>query len=89
MPRTRSETKTKRKTDPTPKPTARPAFMPSPLQIVREHERRYLTSLSRISWWRLERKGLVPKRVTLGCNASGWLRGELEAWITQRAAARR
>ena len=59
------------------------------LEIVREPERRAATKLSRVTWWRLERTGLAPMRVRLGPNSIGWLRHEIDAWIEQRAAARR
>lgn len=58
------------------------------LQIVREVDRRRLTGLSRVQWWRLERAGKVPRRIALGVNSVGWLRHELSEWITSRADER-
>jgi prophage regulatory protein len=58
------------------------------LEVLREKERYRLTGLSRVQWWRLERAGRVPRRVQLGDNSVGWLKGEIQAWIGQRAALR-
>lgn len=58
------------------------------LSVVREHDRRDMTGLSRVQWWRLEREGKVPKRIQLGENSVGWLRHEIQAWISERAAQR-
>jgi prophage regulatory protein len=53
-------------------------------RIIREPERKRLTGLSRVSWWRQERAGTAPRRVRLGPRACGWRRSELEAWIAAR-----
>jgi len=37
---------------------------------------------------RLERKGLFPKRLQLSPGRVGWLRSEIESWISARADAR-
>ena len=58
------------------------------LQIIREKDRFRLTSISRVHWWRLERMNRVPKRIRLGENSVGWLRGEIEGWIKRKAAGR-
>ena len=50
-------------------------------RIVREPERREITGISRVQWWRLERKGQVPKRVRLGENSVGWQLSELLDWV--------
>lgn len=53
-------------------------------EIIREPERRRITGLSRVSWWRRERAGDAPARVHLGPRSVGWRRSELEAWIAAR-----
>jgi len=58
------------------------------LQILREADRFRMTGLSRVQWWRLEREGDAPRRVQLGKNSVGWLRHEVEQWISRRAALR-
>lgn len=51
-------------------------------RIVRESERLILTSLSRSQAWKLEQKGLFPKRVKLaGSRAVGWLYSDLISWV--------
>ncbi len=56
--------------------------------VVREAERFKITGISRVQWWRLEREGRVPRRLQLSVNAVGWLRHELNEWISARAAER-
>lgn len=58
----------------------------SPDRIIRESERRAITSISRTTAWSLERKGLFPKRRRLfpQSNSVGWLLSELNDWITSR-----
>ena len=58
------------------------------LQVIREKDRRNMTGVSRVQWWRLEKMGKVPRRLSLGENSVGWLRHELEGWISSKAAAR-
>ena len=55
-------------------------------RIVREAERKNITSISRCTAWRLERNGLFPKRRKLfpESNAVGWLLSELNEWVTSR-----
>ncbi len=56
-------------------------------RIVREEERRALTSVSRTQAWRLEKRGLFPKRVKLcGSHSVGWRLSELMDWIESRGA---
>lgn len=53
-------------------------------RIIREPERREITGISRVQWWRLEKKGQVPKRVRLGENSVGWQLSELLDWVRSR-----
>lgn len=56
--------------------------------IIREVERRQLTHIHPVTWWRWERAGTAPKRVKLGPNSVGWLRSEILAWLEACASAR-
>jgi predicted DNA-binding transcriptional regulator AlpA len=58
------------------------------MEIIREQERRKITGLSRVQWWRLERDNRVPRRIQLGQNSVGWLRSEIEDWVASRIAQR-
>jgi len=58
------------------------------LSVAREAERRHVTGMSRTQWWRLERQGKAPKRIMLGENSVGWLRGELDEWLLTKAKER-
>ena len=53
-------------------------------RLVREQERRNITSISRSTAWKLEREGKFPKRKQLGPKSCGWLLSDLLIWITVR-----
>jgi len=55
-------------------------------RIVREAERKEITSISRTTAWSLERKGLFPKRRQLYPHSTsvGWLLSELMEWVSSR-----
>ena len=53
-------------------------------RIARENERREITGVSRAQWYRLERQGKAPKRLTLGPNSVGWRLSDLQRWIRTR-----
>jgi prophage regulatory protein len=58
----------------------------APDRIIREAERKNITSISRTTAWSLERKGLFPKRRQLYPESSsvGWLLSELNDWVASR-----
>lgn len=43
---------------------------------------------SKVHLWRLERDKKFPQRVPLSANRHGWLETEVDAWLSQRIAAR-
>lgn len=55
-------------------------------RLVREAERKSITSICRTSAWTLEKKGLFPKRRQLypQSKAVGWLLSELVDWVVSR-----
>lgn len=55
-------------------------------RLVREAERKSITSISRTTAWQLERKGLFPKRRQLypQSNHVCWLLSELNARVSNR-----
>lgn len=57
------------------------------LQYWRERQVREATQLSRSTRWRLERLGKFPARRQLSTNSVGWLRSEVEEWLTSRKPA--
>jgi prophage regulatory protein len=57
-------------------------------KIARESRVRDLTGLSRITRWRMERRGEFPLKVHLSEGAVGWLESEVVEWIQNRVAAR-
>lgn len=53
-------------------------------RIVREAERRVLTGVPRVSWYRLELAGQAPVGRQLTPNTKGWLLSEIQEWIENR-----
>ncbi|MGO9264678.1 MAG: helix-turn-helix transcriptional regulator [Candidatus Binataceae bacterium] len=53
-------------------------------KILRTDTVVYLTGLSRVTLWRLERLSQFPKRRKLSARAVGWLESEIQAWIASR-----
>ena len=57
-----------------------------PSAIFDEEKVHEVTSLSRTTRWRMERRGEFPKRVRLSPGRVGWRQADIEAWISSRAA---
>jgi len=55
-------------------------------RLIREPERKKLTSVCRTTAWTLEQKGLFPKRRKLHPSGSTvcWLLSEINLWISER-----
>ena len=64
----------------------RPAEEAARIAILDEDRVQQVTSLSRTTRWRLERRGQFPKRVRLSPGRVGWRQADIEAWISSRAA---
>lgn len=52
-------------------------------RIVREAERKLITSISRSQAFQLERQNKFPKRIKLGNRSVGWRLSELQHWVAQ------
>ncbi|MCU8009582.1 MULTISPECIES: AlpA family phage regulatory protein [Shewanella] len=50
-------------------------------RIVRESERKLITSISRSQAFQLERLNRFPKRIKLGSRSVGWRLSELMQWV--------
>lgn len=57
--------------------------------ILRWPQVKELVNLSRVTVWRMERRGLFPGRVTLGSNSCGWRLSEISSWLDSRPRAGR
>jgi prophage regulatory protein len=55
-----------------------------PLRLLRCREVERRTGLSRSSIWRLEHRGLFPKRIQVSVNVVAWVEDEVVAWIQSR-----
>ena len=49
--------------------------------ILRTAKLQTYVGLSRTTIWRLEKSGQFPKRVRLGQNSVGWLKGDVDTWL--------
>jgi len=58
------------------------------MRMLREREVRQVTGLSRVTRWRLERRGEFPRRVKLTERCVGWCEAEVMAWLKTRVEAR-
>lgn len=52
--------------------------------VLRTQQLREYIGLSRTTIWRLEKSGQFPKRVRLGQNSVGWLKGDVDTWLESR-----
>lgn len=59
----------------------------NPETILRQPEVCRITQLSRVTIWRLERKGDFPARLRLSSNAIGWRESDILEWIESRPNA--
>jgi len=53
-------------------------------RLVKDQERKKITTLSRTQTWKLERVGEHPKRVQLSTNSIAWLLSDLLWYIYQQ-----
>lgn len=56
-----------------------------PLKLLRFHDVRERTGLSRSTVWRLERRGAFPKHVRVSANIVAWLEEDIVEWIRSKA----
>ncbi len=56
-------------------------------RFISEAECREVTSLSRVTRWRMERDGTFPRRRQISPNRIGWLESEIRDWVEARAKA--
>jgi len=60
----------------------------TPPTILRMPEVMRIVGMSRPSLYRMMKAGTFPQQVRLSPGAVGWLRSEVEGWLTERVAAR-
>lgn len=54
------------------------------MQLLRIKQVQAITSLSRMTIYRLERAGHFPRRRQLGRNSVGWIDDEISQWLKSR-----
>lgn len=52
------------------------------MRILRINDILERTGLSAPTIWRLEKKGLFPKRIKIGAHSVGWRESEVSTWIS-------
>ena len=65
------------------------AALTAPMSLVRLPEVCRLTGLGRSMIYQLEAAQRFPRRVRISVRAVGWLEGEVQQWIAERAKAHR
>ena len=60
----------------------------NPTRLITQRELRMMIPFTAQHILRLEKKGGFPRRVRLGQNRVAWLLTDIEAWISERMAAR-
>ena len=58
-------------------------------QVIRMHQLKAITGLSKTTLYDLIKKGEIPKPIKLGARAVGWLQSDIEAFISSRVVASR
>jgi len=53
-------------------------------RLVKDEERKKITTLSRSEAWKKEREGAYPKRIRLSQNSVAWLLSDLLSYIYQQ-----
>ncbi|WP_087023375.1 helix-turn-helix transcriptional regulator [Thaumasiovibrio subtropicus] len=57
-------------------------------RFIKEHERAQITSVSRTQAWKLEKRGLFPKRTRLrGSRSVVWKLSEIMKWVDAQSEA--
>jgi len=54
------------------------------VRMLREKQVKDLTGLSRVTRWRMERRGDFPKKIQLSERCVGWNEGEVLEWLQKR-----
>jgi predicted DNA-binding transcriptional regulator AlpA len=60
---------------------------PKQLGFIRVKELMQLLQLSRSTIWRMEKKGILPPKVTISERTIGWYRKDIEAFINSKITA--
>ncbi len=58
-------------------------------RIIRAAELAERLGISRVTLWRWERDGRIPKKVVVGPNVSGWVEAKIEEWWAAKSEGRK
>ena len=53
-------------------------------RFILQTERRQMTGISDVSWWRMEKNNSAPKRRQISPGRVAWLESEIIAWMESR-----
>lgn len=54
------------------------------LRIIRPTELAEMLSVSRVTLWRMEKEGRLPRRRKIAARAVGWLESDIKEWLEER-----
>ena len=57
-------------------------------RVIRKSQLLNIIPLSDTTIWRMEKRGEIPKRFTLGGRAVGWFADEIDEWLDSKAIKR-
>ncbi len=61
---------------------------PLPSRIIRANELAERLGVSRVTLWRWERDGRLPRKWRIGPNVTGWIEQEIEEWWAAKSLRR-
>ena len=53
-------------------------------RFILQAERRQITGISDVSWWRMEKQNQAPKRRQISPGRIAWLESEIISWMESR-----
>lgn len=54
------------------------------LEVIRAKELSKILSVSLPTLWRMEKRGDLPRKVSISERAVGWLKSDIEAWLESK-----
>ncbi len=54
------------------------------LQVIRTVELANILGVSKQTLWRMEKRGDLPRKVSISERAVGWLKSDIEAWLESK-----
>ena len=55
------------------------------MKIIRPTQLAEMLSVSKVSLWRMQKRGELPPRIKISQRAVGWRESDIEAWLNEKA----